>query len=242
MSERNLTAIITGASRGLGRAIADAYARRGIRLVLTARDADALSAAASGLQEFTDVWAVAGDVGVEHHRQRLVADAVQRFGGIDILINNASELGPSPMPSLAALSVEDYARILDIDAIAPLRLTQLALPALQRSGSGIIINISSDAAVNAYAGWGGYGSAKAALEHWSRILAQELEGTPVRIFVVDPGDMRTRMHELAEPGVDLSHLPLPEAVAPAFVRLLEDRSAFARLEARALLASGSGVA
>lgn len=237
MQTQGAVALITGASRGLGLAIAKQYAARGMRLALTAREGPALDAAARALGiPADDLVVVAGDVADPNHAQRLIAAAIDKFDGLDIVINNASELGPSPMPTLAALGAADYERILAVNTVAPLRFAQLALPHL-RASRGLIVNVSSDAGVNAYAGWGGYGSSKAALEHWSAILAEEIKDSGVRIFVVDPGDMDTVMHRLAEPGVDLSHLPKPEAVAPAFVQLLDDERPFARVEAQKLLAA-----
>ncbi|MDQ6781775.1 MAG: SDR family oxidoreductase [Candidatus Eremiobacteraeota bacterium] len=229
------SALITGASRGLGLAVATALAKQGVQLVITARDAQELGKAAEVLREHSQVIAIAGDVSDDAHAQRLVAEALVGFGRLDILINSASELGPSPLPQLAGLPIAEYRRILNVNVVAPLRLTQLALPALLAAPEGVVVNVSSDAGVNAYAGWGGYGSSKAALEHWSHILAEELRDSRVRVFVVDPGDMDTRMHRLAEPGVDLSHLPSPVEVAPALVGLLDDTRRFARVEAQRMM-------
>ena len=230
-------ALITGASRGLGLEVARAYAQRGLRLVLTARGETALRLAADELSRTTDVIALAGDVGNAAHAEQLVREGLEVFGRIDVLMNNASELGPSPMPELAELPIEAFADILRINVVAPLQLSQLVLPAMRSRGSGLIINVTSDAGVQAYPTWGGYGASKAALEHLSRVLAAELEGSGVRVFVVDPGDMDTEMHRLAEPGVDLSHLPTPDHVAPAFVRLLDEPAAFGRFEAPRLVAA-----
>jgi NAD(P)-dependent dehydrogenase (short-subunit alcohol dehydrogenase family) len=230
-------ALITGASRGLGLAVARLYAQRGLRLVITARGATALEDAARELRHVTDVVALAGDVADPHHSQALVKAGIDAFGRIDILVNNASELGPSPMPALEQLPLHAFEDVLRVNVAAPLHLTQLVLPGMRARGSGFIVNVTSDAAVNAYPTWGGYGASKAALEHLSRILAAELDGSGVRVFVVDPGDMDTDMHRLAEPGVDLSHLAKPDAVAPAFVELLEHNEAFARFEAQRLVAA-----
>lgn len=228
-------ALITGASQGLGLAIAREYARRGIGLVVTARARERLERAAHQLRNFTDVVAIAGDVADPTHAKTLVDAGLDRFGRIDVLINNASEIGISPMPELQDLRAEDFKRILEVNLVAPLRMVQLVLPEMRSRGDGLIVNVSSDAAVQAYPAWGGYGSSKAGLEHLSRILAAELDGSGIRVYVVDPGDMNTAMHRAAEPGVDLSHLPGPEVVAPAFVRLLELREPFARFEAKQLL-------
>ena len=228
-------ALITGASRGLGLEVARAYARRGLRLILTARGVEPLKQAADELADLTDVLALAGDVADPQHAQRLVRTGLERFHGIDVLINNASELGPSPMPELQNLSQEAFEDILRVNVVAPLQLTQLVLPGMRAGRNGLIVNVTSDAGVQAYPTWGGYSASKAALEHLSRVLAAELEGSGVRVFVVDPGDMDTAMHRAAEPGVDLSHLPTPDSVAPAFVRLLDEQAAFGRFEAQRLV-------
>jgi len=212
------TALVTGASQGLGRALATALSARGWRLVVDARDADRLAATVAGLPRPDLVTAVAGDVADAAHRAALAAAAGNR---LDVLVNNASTLGPSPLPRLADLRADELERILRTNAVAPLALTQLLLPALRRA-SGRVLDISSDAAVEAYAGWGGYGASKAALEHISRTLAVELEGTGVRVEVVDPGEMATQMHSDAIGGGDVSHLPPPESVAPRIVALIED--------------------
>lgn len=225
-------ALITGASRGLGLEIAHVFAQRGMGLILTARGAQPLEHAAEVLGRFTDVVAKPGDVADPAHAEELVQKGLARFGRIDVLVNNASELGPSPMPELADYPLEVLAQVFKVNVIAPLHLTQLVLPQMKRQGHGVIINISSDAGVEAYPTWGGYGASKAALEHLSRVLAAELEGTGIRVYAVDPGDMNTEMHQLAEPGVDLSDLPTPEVVAPAFLHLVENETApFGRFQA-----------
>lgn len=234
-------ALITGASQGLGREIARQLARRGIRLVLTARGAEALRETADELASTTEVLALAGDVADRSHAANLVRLGTERFGRIDVLINNASSIGLSPMPELAAYSLDVLAEVFDVNVVAPLHLIQLVLPQLRARGEGVIINITSDAAVQPYPTWGGYGLTKAALEHMSRVLAAELEGSGVRVYVVDPGDMNTQLHRLAEPGVDLSHLPGPDVPAPAFVHLIERETApFGRFEAAKLIAAASG--
>ncbi len=224
--------LITGASRGLGREVARAFAGRGARLILTARGAGALDEAASDLRRHAgrlglagEILAIPGDVGDPAHAERLVRDGVARFGRIDVLINSASVLGPSPMPRLEALAPHALEEILHVNVTAPLHLSQLVLPQMKARRTGVIVNVTSDAGVEAYAGWGGYGASKAALEHLSHVLAVELEGTGIRVYVVDPGEMNTRMHQEAEPGVNLSHLPGPEVSAPAFVRLVEEETA-----------------
>ena len=230
-------ALITGASRGLGLEIARAYARRNLRLVLTARGSASLAEAATELRAVTEVVALDGDVSDSAHLERLVSTGIDAFGPIDVLINNASELGPSPLVPLERLSRERFEDILRVNIVAPLQLIQLVLPTMRQRRSGLIVNVSSDAAVNAYPTWGGYGASKAALEHLSRILAAELEGTGVRVNVVDPGDMNTAMHAAAEPGVDLSQLPTPDLIAPLFVQLLDEPASFGRFEASQLLAA-----
>ena len=235
MEYTNSVALITGASRGLGREIARLFARRGLRLVLTARGPEALWAVVDELRAQTEVVALPGDVADRSHAQRLVELALERFGAVDVLVNNASSIGPSPMPSLEDFPSRVLAELLEVNLIGPLQLIQLVLPGMRARGQGLIFNVSSDAAVQAYTGWGGYGASKAALEQLSRVLAAELEGTGIRVYVVDPGDMNTEMHRLAEPGVDLSALPGPEVSAPAFLHLLEAETApFGRFEAQLL--------
>jgi len=232
--------LITGASRGLGREIARLFAHRGARLVLTARGTRALEEAAAALRSAADssglpgdILALPGDIGDPAHAERLVRAGLARFGRIDVLVNNASVLGPSPMPRLETLAPQAFEEIVRVNVTAPLHLIQLVLPQMKARRGGVIINVSSDAGVEAYPGWGGYGTSKAALEHLSRILAAELHGTGIRVYVVDPGEMNTQMHREAEPGVDLSHLPTPEISAPAFLRLVEQEAApFARVAAQ----------
>jgi NAD(P)-dependent dehydrogenase (short-subunit alcohol dehydrogenase family) len=228
------TALITGASQGLGLEIARAYARRGLGLILTARGADALRAAASELGAITNVVALPGDVADPAHLERLVEAGLKEFGRIDVLINNASELGPSPMPTLEEFPIASLGTLLQVNLVGPLKLSQLVLPGMRARGTGLIVNVTSDAGVQAYPTWGGYGASKAALEHLSRVLAAELEGSGVRVYSVDPGDMDTAMHRAAEPGVDLSHLPTPDRVAPAFVHLLDETAPSGRFEAQRL--------
>jgi NAD(P)-dependent dehydrogenase (short-subunit alcohol dehydrogenase family) len=204
--------LITGASKGLGRAVAHELARLGHLLIINARGAGELAAVARELAQFTRVVAVAGDV--SEIAEEMVSRGLREFGRVDVLINNASDIGPSPMPPLELYPWEALLRVFKVNAVAPFHLIQLLLPGMRARGHGTIVNISSDAAVNAYAGWGGYGGSKAALQHMSRILEKELDGSGVRVLVIDPGDMNTEMHRLAEPGVDLSHLPDPSSVAP----------------------------
>ena len=209
-------AIITGASRGLGLALARALARRKWALVLDARGSVDLEAAERELGRLTEVTAIPGDVADPDHRRALIAAAGEQ---IDLLVNNASVLGPSPQPRLSSYSLAELGRVYRVNALAPLALVQLALPRLVDGGR--IINLTSDAAVEPYEGWGGYGSSKAALEQLTSILAAE--HPELRVYAVDPGDMRTRMHQEAFPGEDISDRPEPESVAPAFLRLLAER-------------------
>jgi NAD(P)-dependent dehydrogenase (short-subunit alcohol dehydrogenase family) len=218
------TALITGASRGLGRALARSLAERGWRLVVDARNSAALTAAANDLP---GAVVVRGDVTDPLHRAALAA-AVSALGRLDLLVNNASDLGPSPLPSLADYPLDALRTVYETDVIAPLALTQLLLPEL-RAAAGIVVNISSDAAVEPYPGWGGYGPAKAALDHLSAVLAAE--EVDVRVYAVDPGDMRTDMHQAAFPGEDISDRPEPETVVPALLRLLDERPDSARYRA-----------
>ena len=220
-------AIITGGSRGLGLALARRLSADGWGVVIDGRDASALQAAAAELGP-GPVEAVAGDVTDARHRSALV-EAAGRLGGLDLLVNNASTLGPTPLPRVADLSPADLGEILTVNVLAPLALVQLALPLLERS-KGTIVNVSSDAAVEGYEGWGGYGASKAALEQLSRVLAVENPG--LRVLWVDPGDMRTQMHQDAFPGEDISDRPLPEESVPGFVALVTEPHASGRYQAR----------
>ncbi|MEJ3743835.1 SDR family oxidoreductase [Actinomycetes bacterium KLBMP 9797] len=217
------TAIITGGSRGLGRALATGLAEAGWRVVIDGRDPDALAEAAAAIRY--DVTALAGDITDPAHRAALMA-AAHRLGGIDLLVNNAGILGPSPQPPLADYPLDALRDVYEVNVVAPLALTQLALPGLRARG-GALVNVTSDAAVEPYPGWGGYGSAKAAVEQASRVLAAE--ETAVRVWWVDPGDLRTRMHQEAFPGEDISDRPEPATVVPAFLRLLADRPESGRI-------------
>jgi NAD(P)-dependent dehydrogenase (short-subunit alcohol dehydrogenase family) len=211
-------AIITGASRGLGLALARSLSADGWELVVDARDAVALDTAVSGLGPGA-VRAVPGDIADGAHRADLVA-AASVLGGIDLLVNNASVLGPSPQPRLADYPLDVLAHVYEVNTLAPVALAQLALPHL-RDRFGTIVNITSDAAVEPYEGWGGYGSSKAALEQLGNVLAAEEPG--VHVYTFDPGDMRTQMHQEAFPGEDISDRPEPETVVPALRGLLFDR-------------------
>jgi NAD(P)-dependent dehydrogenase (short-subunit alcohol dehydrogenase family) len=210
-------AIITGASRGLGLALARALADRGWALVIDARGAEALKAAQDELAEGTRVTAIPGDLANDQHLAALI-QAAEELGGLDLLVNNASLLGPSPQPRLADYPIEELERVYRVNVFAPLRLIQLALPLLRASG-GRVIDVTSDAGVEGYEGWGGYGSSKAALEQLSNILAAE--HPDLRVYWVDPGDMNTQMHQEAYPGEDISDRPPPEDSVPGLLRLIE---------------------
>jgi NAD(P)-dependent dehydrogenase (short-subunit alcohol dehydrogenase family) len=207
------TAIITGASRGLGRALALDLAHAGWRLTVDGRNPPDLHAAMSPLGPA--VTAVPGDIADAAHRRALVATAGDR---LDLLVLNASTLGPSPLPPLAGYDLDRLREVFEVNVVAALGLTQLALPAL-RTVAGRVIFVTSDAAVEAYEGWGGYGASKAALEAFSRVLAGEEPG--LRVYAVDPGDLRTQMHQEAFPGEDISDRPEPDTVVPGFRRLID---------------------
>jgi NAD(P)-dependent dehydrogenase (short-subunit alcohol dehydrogenase family) len=229
------TAVITGASRGLGRALARALAGDGYALVLGARDESALHAAVADLPDGTTVVAAPGDITDPAHRAAL-RQAAEDLGGPSLLINNAGTIGASPLPALADYPIAELRDALEVNVLAPIALTQLLLPGLRRHG-GAVLSITSDAAVEAYAGWGGYGAAKAALEQACNVLAAE-ENT-VRVWWVDPGDLRTRMHQQAFPGEDISDRPAPESVTPAFTRLIAQRLPSGRYRAADLMPSGA---
>jgi NAD(P)-dependent dehydrogenase (short-subunit alcohol dehydrogenase family) len=217
-------ALVTGASQGLGRALAGALADRGWALVIDARRADRLAAAAAELAARTRVIAPAGDITDPAHREELAA-AVGELGRLDLLVNNASTLGASPLPALDVIDLDVLRRTYEVNVVAPLALTQRMLPALVATG-GTVLNITSDAAVEAYEHWGGYGSSKAALEHLSRVLAAEQPA--IRVLVADPGDLGTEMHQDAFPGEDISDRPLPEASVPGLLALVEGGEAGGR--------------
>ena len=212
-------ALITGASRGLGRALATAMAERGWALILTSRSADDLEAVREALQPLAPVAAIAGDVTDPRHRARL-ADAARDLGGLDLLINNAAVLGPSPRPALLDLDPDALEQICRVNAVAPLAMVQ-ALRDLLPEGA-CIVNISSDAAPDSYEGWGGYGASKAMLDHLSGTLA--LENPQWRVYWVDPGEMRTRLYEESYPGDNLDYLHPPEVSVPRFLELIEGQS------------------
>jgi NAD(P)-dependent dehydrogenase (short-subunit alcohol dehydrogenase family) len=219
-------ALITGASRGLGRALALALARRRWTLVIDARAPEPLERAAEELRAAgaAGVRAIAGDVADPRHREQLAAAVT---GELDLLVNNASVLGPSPQPALADYPLDVLSEVYATNVVAPLGIVQLCLPLL-RAG-GLVLSISSDASVEPYEGWGGYGSAKAALDQLTAILAAE--NPHLRVHAVDPGDMRTQLHADAFPGEDISDRPEPETVVPALLELVDGASGPLRVRA-----------
>lgn len=233
-------AVVTGASRGLGRALADALAAAGYALITDARDPLALEASTAAIRSRHDlplasVLAVPGDLTDPAHRAALAAAAAD-YGGASLLVNNAGTLGASPLPAIADYPLGDLRAALEVNVVAPVALTQLLLPDL-RSRGGAVLSVTSDAAVEAYAGWGGYGAAKAALEQACNVLAAEEPA--VRVWRVDPGDMRTRMHQQAYPGEDISDRPQPEAVVPGFMRLISERMPSGRYRAAELMTAAA---
>jgi NAD(P)-dependent dehydrogenase (short-subunit alcohol dehydrogenase family) len=233
-------AIVTGASRGLGLALAGGLAEAGYQLIIDARDGDALEAAAAEIRARHDlprraVLALPGDISDAGHRAALAAAAGER-GGASLLINNAGTLGASPLPPLAEYPPAALLAAFEVNVVAPVALTQLVLPDLRRLG-GSVMSVTSDAAVEPYAGWGGYGAAKAALEQASNVLAAEEPA--VRVWWVDPGDIRTRMHQQAFPGEDISDRPLPAVVLPGFLRLIAERMPSGRYRAAELVPAGA---
>ncbi|MFG2908827.1 SDR family NAD(P)-dependent oxidoreductase [Kitasatospora sp. NPDC048286] len=237
-------ALVTGASRGLGLALARALAADGWQLVITARDAAELAAAAADLAVVTKVVALSGSVVDDDHRAHL-AEATEDLGGASLLVNNAGTLngapgpGREPLPRLADFPLPDLSETFEVNVLAPIALTQLVLPQL-RAHAGAVLNVSSDAAVVPYRGWGGYGASKAALDLASGVLARE--ETELRVWAVDPGNMRTRMLQEAGPGEDISGEPLPEQVAPVLLGLLRDRRPSGRYRAADLAAPSADLA
>lgn len=226
--------IITGASRGLGLALAREVARRREILVICARGEEGLARSALELRSSgAAVRAAAGDVADRAFGRRLIDDARGRFGRVDVLVNNASLLGPSPLPPLREYPLSQLEQVFAANMFGPLFLAQQVLPGMLARGRGLIVNISSDAAVGGYPGWGGYGASKAALDLITHTLARELAGTGVGAVAIDPGDMRTEMHQAAFPGEDISDRPLPEEVAPAVLNIIDRELARARAEREA---------
>lgn len=232
------TAIVTGASRGFGYELAAALAREGWNLVIDARDGADLKAAAADLDGLGAgrVVFVVGDVSDRLHASHLV-DSAAELGALDLLVNNASILGPSPQPALGEYPIDMLEEVLRVNVLAPISLIQLALPHLRTRG-GTVVNITSDAAVEPYEGWGGYGSSKAALEQASSVL--DAEEPDVTVYWFDPGDMRTRMHQEAFPGEDISDRPLPATRVPALMDLLGRNLPGGRYTASSLLGEKVG--
>ena len=225
-------ALITGASRGLGLALARQLAENGWGLIIDARGKKALEQVHQDLSAKTKVIAIAGDIAAESHRKKLLK-AAQELGGLDALVNNASLLGPSPQPSLLTYPLDMFEQVYRTNVFAPLALIQ-ALDSTLRLDA-CILNVTSDAGVEAYSGWGGYGSSKAALEHLSHILAEE--NPSLRVYWVDPGDMRTQMQQEAFPDEDISDRPLPEESVPALLNLIDGQFPSGRYRARELVRS-----
>jgi NAD(P)-dependent dehydrogenase (short-subunit alcohol dehydrogenase family) len=229
------TALITGASRGLGRAIAFTFAREGAGLGICARNQPDLDVAAGILRSLgADVVAIRADIAVDRDRERFLATALDRFGSIDILVNNASTLGRTPLPYLADTDPASFAEVIRVNLEAPFKLTRPVLGGMLLRGQGVVVNVSSDAAVEGYPGWGAYSAAKAGLDALTRVWAAELEGTGVHIHAVDPGDMDTEMHRAAIPDADPLKLRKPEEVAEEFLHLVTEGAESVRVQAASL--------
>jgi len=235
----NLTdkvALITGASRGLGRALASAIATQGATVVLVARDGEAVVEVARAIvRSGGRAFAIAGDVGDKESAHRIAGRATALAGAIDLVVHNASTLGPVPLAPLLDTPCEDLERALAVNVVGPFRLTKLVVGAMALKRTGMVVMVTSDASVSAYPNWGAYGVSKAALDHLTRIWAAELEGTGVKFLAVDPGEMDTGMHADAVPDADRAALESPERVAERIVRLVarESWSSGARVEATA---------
>jgi NAD(P)-dependent dehydrogenase (short-subunit alcohol dehydrogenase family) len=232
-------AIVTGSSKGLGKALAKGLAEQGWALVIDARNQSVLDRSAAEIRAVstrpTEIRAIAGDVTDPRHRRALVA-AAAALGGLDLLVNNASTLGQSPLPRLADVSPDLLRHIVEVNTIAPVALIQEALPLLRRSAHPGIVNVTSDASVEHYESWGGYGSSKAALDHVSSTLA--VEEPDIRVWSVDPGDMRTDMHQDAFPGEDISDRPEPESVVPSFLTLVASATPSGRIKVSEFVGAG----
>jgi NAD(P)-dependent dehydrogenase (short-subunit alcohol dehydrogenase family) len=233
-------AIVTGASRGLGEALAEGLARNGWSLVVDGRDRTTLDAAADRIRAHQSggagVVAVVGDITDTDHRHELIGAAFE-FGGLDLVVNNAGTLGASPLPSLADYPLGELRVAFEVNVVAPLGLVQDALPLLLDAPHPRVLNVTSDAAVEAYEGWGGYGAGKAALEHLGAVLAAEFPA--LTVWSVDPGDLRTAMHQAAFPGEDISDRPEPTAVVPGFLELIGSDRPSGRYRAPELLSTGA---
>ena len=241
MNVEGKVVLITGASRGLGAALARTLARRGAKVVLVARDEAALEDVAQGIRrEGGEAHVVPGDVGDKTAVHRIAGVAAAAAGPIDVLVHNASTLGPVPLRLLLDTDCEDLEHALSVNLVGPFRLTKVVAGSMALRGGGLVVHVSSDASVNAYARWGAYSVSKAALDHLGRVLAVELADYGVKIIGVDPGEMRTRMHEDALPGADPATLAAPEDVAEKLASIIRDADSVVtgtRLEASAWRAS-----
>ena len=227
--EAGHVAIVTGGSRGLGKAVARDLLRCGLHVIVDGRNPAALDEARQELRALGSVIAIAGDVDDDAHVHALVA-AAEALGRLDLLVNNASTLGEAPLPRIDELSRRTFRRLFDVNVFAPIHLAQHALPLLRRSVLATVVNVTSDAGLEAYPSWGGYGATKAALEHVSRVLAAELQGDTVRVLVADPGDMDTQMHRDAIPDADPSKLRQPADSARALLQAIASmKSPFERV-------------
>jgi len=237
MNIRGTSALVTGGSRGLGAALGRALARQGARVVLVAREEADLERTAAAIRgEGGLAWALPGDVGDKEQAQYLAGAAAALAGPVDLLVHNASTLGPTPLRLLLDTDCEDLERVLAVNLVGPFRLTKVVAGAMAVRGEGLVVHVTSDASVNAYARWGAYGVSKAALDHLARIWAAEMEGTGVRFLTVDPGEMDTRMHSLAMPEADPASLADPAAVADRVVSMIlgsAEIASAARVEAAA---------
>jgi NAD(P)-dependent dehydrogenase (short-subunit alcohol dehydrogenase family) len=223
MEIRGTAALVTGASRGLGRALAEALAAEGARVAMVARDPGALAEAVAAIRARGGVaHAIAGDIGEKDAVHRIAGQAQGLVGDVAIAIHNASTLGPVPLRLLLDTECEDLAAVLETNLVGPFRLTKILAGAMALRGGGVVVHVSSDAAVEAYPKWGAYGVSKAAQDHLSRVLAAELDGTGVRVLAVDPGEMDTQMHADAVPDADRAALQRPEAVAARIVAMIAD--------------------
>ncbi|HUH02565.1 MAG TPA: SDR family oxidoreductase [Kofleriaceae bacterium] len=223
MKLEDTTILITGGSRGLGLALAEASAKTGARVALVARDRTELDAAVARIRAAGGhAHGIVADVGDKRAIHRIAGEAAAVLGPIDVLVNNASTLGPTPLRLLLDTECEDLERVLEVNLVGPFRLTRVIAGSMALRDRGVVINISSDAAVEAYPSWGAYSIAKAALDHLTRIWAAELVGTGVRVISVDPGEMNTRMHAEAIPGADPATLGDPVRVAAQIIAMLRD--------------------
>jgi NAD(P)-dependent dehydrogenase (short-subunit alcohol dehydrogenase family) len=223
MNMQGQGALVTGASRGLGRALAEQLAARGVRVALVAREAGPLREVVAGIRaRGGDAHAIAGDISTKEAIHQIAGQAQGVIGEIGIAIHNASTLGPTPLRLLLDTECEDLATVLETNLIGPFRLTKVLAGAMAIRGAGVIVHVSSDAAIEPYPRWGAYGVSKAAQDHLSKILAAELDGTGVRVLAVDPGEMDTVMHAAAVPEADRATLQAPASVATRIVQMIED--------------------